>query len=97
MNFLRIDRALSLALGKDHRLGASQSMLSQHENDVLGNAFGLMALDGMLLRSTDNLLKKRCKRQVIVDVDSTEDPAHGTQENVASAFPLAHYYQAVFR
>ena len=96
-DFLRIDRSLSLALGKDHGLGASQSMLSRLENDVLGNAFGLKALDGMLLRSTDILLKKGCKRQLIVDVDSTEDPVHGTQENGASAFPLAHYYQAVFR
>ena len=37
-DFLRIDPALRLALGKDHRLGACQSMLSLLENDVLGNA-----------------------------------------------------------
>jgi hypothetical protein len=45
-DFLRIDPALKLALGKDHRFGASQSMLSRLENDVLGNPTGLEALDG---------------------------------------------------
>jgi hypothetical protein len=47
-DFLCIDPALRLALGKDHRLGASQSMLSRLENDVLGNAVGLEPLDGAL-------------------------------------------------
>jgi hypothetical protein len=37
---LRIDPALRLALGKDHQVGASQSMLLRLENDVLGNAIG---------------------------------------------------------
>jgi hypothetical protein len=50
-DFLRIDPALRLALGKDHQTGASQSMLSRLENDVLGNAMGLEALDGALTRS----------------------------------------------
>jgi hypothetical protein len=40
-DFLRIDPALRLAIGKDHKAGAGQSMLSRLENDVLGNAFGL--------------------------------------------------------
>ena len=44
-DFLRIDPALRLAIGKDHKVGASQSMLSRLENDVLGNAFGLEPLD----------------------------------------------------
>src|SRR4030042_6959268 len=35
-DFLRIDPALRLALGKDHQVAASQSMLSRLENDVLG-------------------------------------------------------------
>jgi hypothetical protein len=47
-DFLRIDPALRLALGKDHQAGAGQSMLSRLENDVLGNAVGLAALDGAL-------------------------------------------------
>ena len=47
-DYLRIDPALRLALGKDHQAGASQSMLSRLENDVLGNAMGLEALDGAL-------------------------------------------------
>src|SRR5271157_3699156 len=82
-DFLRIDPALRLALGKDHCLGASQSMLSRLENDVLGNAMGLEALDGALTRVTDALLKRKNKKRLINDLDSTEDPAHGKQEGVA--------------
>ena len=50
-DFLRIDPALRLALGKDHQAGASQSMLSRLENDILGNAAGLQALEATLTRS----------------------------------------------
>jgi hypothetical protein len=82
-DFLRVDPALRLALGKDHRLGDSQSMLSRLENDVLGNAMGLEALDGALTRATDALLKRENKKRVIIDLDSTEDPAYGKQEGVA--------------
>jgi len=82
-DFLRIDPALRLALGKDHQAGASQSMLSRLENDVLGNAMGLEALDGALTRATDALLKRKNKKRLIIDLDSTEDPAHGKQEGVA--------------
>src|SRR3989338_4545310 len=80
---LRIDPALRLAIGKGHKAGASQSMLSRLENGVLGNECGLKALDGALRRSTDVLLRKQGKRRLIVDLDSTEDPAHGGQENAA--------------
>ncbi len=82
-DFLRIDPALRLAISKEHKFGASQSMLSRLENDVLGNESGLKTLDDALLRSTDALLKKKDKRRLIIDVDSTEDPAHGMQESVA--------------
>lgn len=82
-DFLRIDPALRLALGKDHKAGAGQSMLSRLENDVLGNAMGLEALDGALTRATDALLKRKNKKRLIIDLDSTEDPAHGRQEGVA--------------
>jgi hypothetical protein len=80
---LRIDPALRLALGKDHQAGASQSMLSRLENDVLGNAGGIEALDGALTRANDALLRSKNKRRLIIDLDSTEDPAHGKQESVA--------------
>ncbi len=40
-DFLRVDPALRLSLDKDADLGASQSMLSRLENDILGNAEGL--------------------------------------------------------
>jgi hypothetical protein len=54
-DFLCIDPALRLAIGKDHKTGASQSMLSRLENDVLGNVMGLEALDGALTGSADAL------------------------------------------
>ena len=82
-DFLRIDPALRLALGKDHRFGAGQSMLSRLENDVLGNPMGLEALDGALTRAADALLKRKNKKRLVIDLDSTEDPAYGKQEGVA--------------
>jgi len=82
-DLLRVDPALRLALGKDHRLGASQSMLSRLENDILGNVMGLEALAGALTRATDALLKRKNKRRLIIDLDCSEDPAHGKQEGVA--------------
>ena len=36
-----------------------------------------------LTRSTDTLLKRKNKKRLIIDLDSTEDPAHGKQEGVA--------------
>jgi hypothetical protein len=54
-DFLRIDPALRHSLDKDADLGASQSMLSRLENDILGNADGLKALDEAILRSADAL------------------------------------------
>jgi hypothetical protein len=40
-------------------------------------------LDGALIRATDALLKRKNKQRLIIDLDSTEDPAHGKQEGVA--------------
>jgi hypothetical protein len=37
-DYLRIDPALRLAIGKDHQAGAGQSMMSRLENDILGRA-----------------------------------------------------------
>ena len=82
-NHLRIDPALRLALGKDEEYAASQSMLSRLENEILGNEKGLAALDETLQRSIDALLRKKAKSRLIIDLDSTEDPAHGKQEGVA--------------
>ena len=58
-------------------------MLSRLENDILGNEAGLQALEAALTRSTDTLLKRKNKKRLIIDLDSTEDPAHGKQEGVA--------------
>jgi hypothetical protein len=75
-DFLRIAPALRLALGKDHQAGAGQSMLSRLEHDILGH-------EAALTRSTDTLLKRKNRKGLIIDLDSTEDPAHGKQEGVA--------------
>jgi len=82
-NHLRIDPALRLALGKDEDYGASRSMLSRLENEILGNEKGMAALDETLQRAIDALLRKKSKARLILDMDSTEDPAHGRQEGVA--------------
>ena len=82
-DYLRIDPALRLAIGKGDEAGAGQSRLSRLENEVLGTEAELQALDDSLMRSNDVLMKRKKKQRLIVDVDSTEDPAHGKQENVA--------------
>jgi len=82
-DFLRIDPALRLAIGKGDEAGAGQSRLSRLENEVLGTESGLKALEDSLMRSNDALMRRKKKQRLIVDVDSTEDPAHGKQENVA--------------
>ncbi|MDP6178477.1 MAG: transposase [Desulfatiglandales bacterium] len=74
-DYLRIDPAMRLALGKGHH-GAGQSVMSRFENDILGTIAGRQALDTMITRSTDVLLKKKNKRRLILDVDSTEDPLY---------------------
>ncbi len=82
-DFLRIDPALRLAIGRGDEAGAGQSRLSRLENEVLGTEAGLTALENALTRSNDALMRRKKKQRLIVDVDSTEDPAHGKQENVA--------------
>ena len=82
-NELRRDPALRLALGKNIAYAASQPLLSRFENEVLGNRQGLQALDGLLQRSIDPLLNREGKARLILDLDSSEDPAHGRQAGVA--------------
>ena len=82
-NHLRVDPALRLALGKEHESGAGQSSLSRFENKILATGRGLKVLEESLGRSADTLLRRRNKRRLIIDVDSTEDPAHGNQEGAA--------------
>ncbi len=79
-DLLRVDPALRLSLGKETDLGASQSLLSRLENDILGTPLGLKALDEAILRSADALIKKKYKYRFLLDVDSTDDPTHGKQE-----------------
>jgi len=80
---LRVDPALRLALGKEHENGAGQSALSRFENSILATPRGLKALENAISRSADTLLRRRNKRRLIIDVDSTEDPVHGNQEGAA--------------
>ena len=68
---------------KGHQFGASQSVMSRLENDILGTTAGRQALDTMITRSADALLRKKNKKRLIIDVDSTEDPAHGNQDQMA--------------
>jgi hypothetical protein len=82
-NHLRVDPALRLALGKEHESGASQSALCRFENKILATRQGLNALENALSRSADTLLRRRNKRRLIIDIDSTEDPVHGKQEGAA--------------
>lgn len=44
-DFLRIDLALRVALGKDHQAGAGQSMLSWLENDILDLAKHIIKME----------------------------------------------------
>jgi hypothetical protein len=80
---LKVDPALRLALGKEHESGAGQSALCRFENKILATPQGLKALEKALSRSADTLLRRRNKRRLIIDVDSTEDPVHGNQEGAA--------------
>jgi len=82
-DLLRIDPALRLALDKGHQSGAGQSVMSRLENEILGTVAGQEALDAMITKSTDVLLKRKNKKRLILDVDSTEDPAHGNQQYMA--------------
>jgi len=82
-DFLRIDPALRLAISKGDEAGAGQSRLTRLENEVLGTEAGLQALEDALVRSNDTLMSRKKKQRLIVDVESTEDPAHGKQELVA--------------
>ena len=80
---LRVDPALRLALGKEHESGAGQSALCRFENKILATSQGLKALEKALSRSADILLRRRNKRRLIIDVDSTEDAVYGNQEGAA--------------
>jgi len=63
---------MRLALGTEHQSGASQSVMSRLVNDIFGPTAGQEALDTMITRSTDALLKRKNKKRLILDVDSTE-------------------------
>ena len=62
-DFLRIDPALRLAIGKDNEAGAGQSRLSRLENEDLGTEAGLKALEDALMRSNDALMKRKKKQE----------------------------------
>ncbi|HIJ75454.1 MAG TPA: hypothetical protein HPP81_01935 [Deltaproteobacteria bacterium] len=57
--------------------GTGQSALCRFENNILAIGEGLKALEEGLGRSTYTLLRHRNKRQLVINVDSTEDPIQG--------------------
>jgi hypothetical protein len=82
-DLLRIDPALRLAIGKRQDAGAGQSILSKVKNGVLGTEEGLGALGETLTRSNEPLTRRKKNQRLVVDVDSSEDPAHRKRVNVA--------------
>lgn len=82
-DFMKFDPALRLATGKKNKNGAGQSAMSRMENAVLGNGVGIMALEKAIARSADASLGNEVRQLLIIDMDSTEDPAYGGQEQVA--------------
>jgi hypothetical protein len=58
-----------------------QSALSRFENNILATSEGLKALEDVPSRTADTLLRRRNKRRLIIDVDSSEDAVHGQQED----------------
>jgi len=50
---------------------------------VIAPRAGLKVLEHALTRSNDPLMKRKKKQRLVVDVDSTEDPAYGNQEIAA--------------
>ena len=65
--------------GSPPKAGAGQSRLSRLENEVLGTEAGLQALEDSLMRSKETRMRRKKKQRLILDVDSTEEPAHGKQ------------------
>src|SRR5208337_2713630 len=63
-DFLRIDPALRLAIGKGDEAGAGQSRLSRLGNEVLGTEDGLKSLENALTRSNDALMKRKKKHNL---------------------------------
>ncbi len=82
-NSLRVDPALRLALGKEHDLASSQPTLCRLENEILATDEGLKVLEAGLSLSGDTLLRCRNKKRIILDLDSTNDPVHGSQESAS--------------
>ncbi len=73
------DAGVLMLRGIDERF----NITAPFENEILGNEKGLAALDETLQRSIDVPLRKKGKGRLILDMDSTEEPAHGRQEGVA--------------
>ena len=95
-DFLRIDPALRLALGKDHRFGAGQSMLSRLENDVLGNPMGLEALDGALNRASQPSYRRPPAQEEQTAADHRPGCHRGPSPRQAGGMPIMVIFQEWF-
>ncbi len=78
-DFLRIDPALRLAIGKGNEAGAGQSRLSRLENEVLGTEAGLTALENALTRSNDALMAIRGTPYLFYRIVVPDYPHHITR------------------
>ena len=56
---LKGDPAMRLALDKGHHSGTGQSVMSRLENEILGTATGQDALDAIITKTTDVMLKRK--------------------------------------
>lgn len=65
-NFVRIDPALRLAIGKGDETGANRSRPSRLANEVLGTDVGLTSLENALTRSNDALIRRKKKQRVLL-------------------------------
>ena len=90
---LRSDAALKVACGRAPKSGedlASQPTLSRLENAVTPRDLRRMMVE--LARIVVGQLPADCK-QIVLDIDATEDPCHGQQElNLFNKFYDSHCY-----
>jgi hypothetical protein len=92
------DPALRLALDKGKQFGASQSVMSRLENDILGTSAGQDALDAMITRSTDVLLKRKNKRRLMFIKNregmGERETFHKLHEKYEAALSKTKYFQS---
>jgi hypothetical protein len=79
---LRVDPAVRRVIGERarDRLAASTSEMSRFETEILATDENLHALSDVCGRWVDQVAERLPRRQVVLDMDSSESPTHGQQE-----------------